>query len=153
MDTYHPNQIAGSGQHIHLHMFSTVFTGNALQVVQSSTAILGVYAVQNAAALNDYWLTYLYLEKGAYSLKMLHGKHNLCGITTLDIQSAGNVLLQVNVDMYQAGGTVLNFVYSNTLTMPQAGKVQLAGLVGSKNASSGGYTAPIQAIIFTKTGD
>lgn len=151
---YQNNQMMGTSHVVHLHMLSTVTAGNALLVTQSSSAIFGVYAQQNPSSINDVWNTWVWLDKGAYALHMLHGKHNSCGIMNLYVQylPGSETLVGGSIDMYQNTATTLNFRYEQAFTMPRAGKVQISGVVAGKHASSTNYIIPIQAIIIMKVG-
>jgi hypothetical protein len=129
------------------HHAALVVVGNPIVVNVDPLQIYNFTARQTAEAINDTFQNVVTLAAGTYTLTVVCAKTSASGIITwyLDENLIGTT------DLYNAA-TVRNVeLQVSGIDIETGGLHQLTGEVGSKNASSSSYRAPLTAYYLTKT--
>lgn len=117
----------------------TVDTGNALQIVISSTQRHNFYVRQNASILGQITEVERYMTNGVWNYRLTAVKSTNSGISIMQVVDPdGTITTVFTQDFYQVGG-MANFTLTGTFTINNPGKVKFSFGTTGKNTSSTGY--------------
>lgn len=150
-----PERLAMTGEsHLTIwHNYGEVVGGNAIARTLSTSQPFGFYAAQSPAANNDQFRHIVYLDKGAWQIRMLYAKATTGGQVLINVSGvgAGGTVFGQSVECWSNPG-----LFAQTMTgdfvVSIAGKYEVYGQVTGKNASSGSYVIPITAFSLWRYG-
>lgn len=150
-----PERLAMPGEsHLTIwHIYAEIVLGGAILRSLSASQLFGFYAFQNPHALNDQWKHYVYLDKGAWRLRMLYARATNGGQILINIVTSDGLHTAYGqmIDCY-SGSPLYSQIFQDDFIVEVPGKYEVYGQVSGHHASSNGYAVPITAFSLWRYG-